>query len=100
MSSFMNLFFKSKDASAETAKDRVKAAVAGDRNERRHQYPYLADLKIDMLNTLVRYIPVTSEQIQWNFNQSNETAILSVNIPLPSKAPLRQGGHSHHAATR
>lgn len=99
MSSFMNLFFKSRDASAETAKDRLKATVSSDRKER-HQYPYLAELKIDMLNTLVRYIPVTSEQIQWNFNSSGETPTLSVNIPLPSKAPSRHGPQPRHAAPR
>lgn len=75
---FDKFFGSSKKSSAELAKDRLKIVLAHERNK--STYPFMDDLKKDILEVIKRYINV--KDINIKSENSQEVEMLEVEIML------------------
>ena len=75
-------------ASANLAKERLQIIVAHERTNR-NQPDYLPDLQRDIMEVISRYISINKDQVNVNFDRSNQDcSILELNISLPD-SPTR-----------
>ena len=83
MSSLLDKIFGQKKSSAETAKDRLKIVLAHERMS--SDYPFMDDLKEEILQVIKKYIKVKDINIKTEKNQSID--MLEVEVLLDEKAP-------------
>lgn len=79
---------KIKASTANVAKERLQIIVAHERTNR-NQPDYLPDLQRDIMDVISRYISVSRDQVNVNFDHTNDDcSILELNITLP-ESPTR-----------
>lgn len=83
MSSLLDKIFGQKKSSAETAKDRLKIVLAHERVS--SDYPFMDDLKEEILQVIKKYIKVKDINIKTEKNKSID--MLEVEVLLDEKAP-------------
>ena len=76
--SFFSLFNK-KEKSAGVAKDRLRIAISSDRNN--SAFPFMAEMKADIIAVISKYIQVQSVNI--TKNSEGEVDTLGIEIVIP-----------------
>ena len=72
-------YFRTKPkSSASIAKDRLQIIVA-----QRNQPDYLPQLQRDLIAVISKYIAIDQDAINVSIDQSDDVAILELDIPLP-----------------
>lgn len=80
--SLINILFGRKDASAQTARDRLQIIIAQERVK--SQAPdYLPTLQKELLEVLSKYVHVSLEDIRISQEKQNGVDVLELNITLP-----------------
>ncbi len=72
------------NTTASLAKERLQIIVAHERNDRKSP-DYLPQLKQDILNVIAKYVKVSEEQVSVEFDQSDDLAVLELNVTLPDQ---------------
>ncbi len=83
MSSLFDRIFGTSKGSADVAKDRLKIVLAHERVS--SNYPFMEDLKEEILQVIKKYIKVKDINIKTERNQSID--MLEVEVLLDEKAP-------------
>ena len=76
--SIMDYFRTKPQSSASIAKDRLQIIVA-----QRNQPDYLPQLQRDLIAVISKYIAIDQDAINVSIDQSDDVAILELDIPLP-----------------
>ncbi|MDO5687230.1 MAG: cell division topological specificity factor MinE [Neisseria sp.] len=80
--SIFELFFKKKQTSASTARDRLQIIIAQERVQA--QVPdYLPTLQRELLDVLSKYVKISPEDIRINHDKQDGMDVLELNITLP-----------------
>ena len=80
--SLINILFGRKDASAQTARDRLQIIIAQERVK--NQAPdYLPTLQKELLEVLSKYVHVSLDDIRISQEKQNGVDVLELNITLP-----------------
>jgi len=74
----MDYFRTKPQSSASIAKDRLQIIVA-----QRNQPDYLPQLQRDLIAVISKYIAIDQDAINVSIDQSDDVAILELDIPLP-----------------
>lgn len=83
--SLINILFGRKDASAQTARDRLQIIIAQERVK--SQAPdYLPTLQKELLEVLSKYVHVSLDDIRISQEKQNGVDVLELNITLPETA--------------
>ncbi|MCP2039979.1 cell division topological specificity factor [Neisseria sp. HSC-16F19] len=83
--SLINILFGRKDASAQTARDRLQIIIAQERVK--SQAPdYLPTLQKELLEVLSKYVHVSLDDIRISQEKQNGVDVLELNITLPEAA--------------
>lgn len=80
-------FFKKTSKSASTAKERLRIIVTHERIGREsassHQPAFMEAMKQDIIKVAQKYVQITAEDIEVNFEKEGDNDILSLSINLP-----------------
>lgn len=83
--SLLDLFKKQQQkdhSSASIAKERLQIIVAHERGSRTKP-DYLPQMQKDILAVVRRYVQIGEQDVQINFDHSNDFSILELNVTLP-----------------
>jgi len=77
-------YFRSKNqpASASVAKERLQILVAHERTKR-SQPDYMEKMQREILSVIRKYVSVGQEDVQINFENTDDCSILELNVTLP-----------------
>jgi cell division topological specificity factor len=79
-------YFRTKPAprSASLAKERLQIIVAHERNKRNLSQPdFLPQMQQEIIAVIRKYIPIDSNQVTVNLENSDNCSVLELNITLP-----------------
>lgn len=76
------------EASADTAKERLRVVLAHERRQR-SQPDYLPRLRREILDVIGRYVPIDDNSIQVHYENAGTVSRLELNIELPGAAVPR-----------
>jgi cell division topological specificity factor len=79
-------YFRTKPAprSASLAKERLQIIVAHERNKRNLSQPdFLPQMQQEIIAVILKYIPIDSNQVTVNLENSDNCSVLELNITLP-----------------
>ncbi|WP_114417069.1 cell division topological specificity factor MinE [Marinospirillum perlucidum] len=77
-------FQRGAPASASAAKERLKILLAHERSFR-SQPEFLPRMQQDLVDVVRRYISVSSDQVQVDFNQHDMISVLEINVTFPEE---------------
>ena len=80
--SLLDYFRTGKSNNASLAKERLQIIVAHERSSRSSP-DYLPQLKQDILAVIAKYVNVSEDQVTVEFDNSDEIAVLELNVTLP-----------------
>lgn len=79
----LDYFRSPKKATASVAKERLQIIVAHERSQRGTP-DYLPQLKQDILDVIRKYVSISSDQVQVQFEQNeDDLSVLELNVTLP-----------------
>ncbi|NRA55736.1 MAG: cell division topological specificity factor MinE [Gammaproteobacteria bacterium] len=78
----LDYFRSPKNNTASLAKERLQIIVAHERNGRASP-DYLPMLKQDILAVIAKYVNISEDQVSVEFDNSDELAVLELNVTLP-----------------
>lgn len=81
---FIDYFRSNKKNTASLAKERLQIIVAHERQNRLSP-DYLPQLKKDILEVIAKYVQVSEDKVTVEFDQSDELAVLELNVTLPDQ---------------
>lgn len=81
--SFMD-YFRRKETTASTAKERLQIIVAHQRKQR-HAPDWLPSLQADVLAAIRKYVEVDENAIDFQMEQGDGCEVLELNVTLPDK---------------
>ncbi|MGR5347575.1 cell division topological specificity factor MinE [Vibrio mediterranei] len=85
MTGIISFLSRKKNDSANAARERLQIIVAERRNG--SQASYIPQLKRDIMEVLSKYVSVSEDMVDVNFEQSDaEVNILELNVKLPDQA--------------
>ncbi|MGB1298069.1 MAG: cell division topological specificity factor MinE [Psychrobium sp.] len=80
----LDYFRSNKKTTASLAKERLQIIVAHERNDRKSP-DYLPQLKRDILEVISRYVQISEDKVSVEVDQSDDLAVLELNVTLPDK---------------
>lgn len=78
-------FRQAKKDSAKIAKERLQIVIAHERFDR-HGPDYLPQLRRDIMVVIRKYVPITDEHVNVQFERGADYDVLELNIALPERA--------------
>ncbi len=81
---FLNYFKRSKPSTAKIAKERLQIVIAHERIDRSGP-DYLPSLRRDILDVIRKYVTVSEEQVNVQFEKGADYDVLELNIALPER---------------
>lgn len=81
-------YFRRKEATASTAKDRLQIIVAHQRQQR-NAPDWLPSLQADVLAAIRKYVAVDDDAIDFQIDQGDGCEVLELNVTLPDKVTGR-----------
>ncbi len=86
MSWLTEFFFKKKEEqnSAQSVKDRLQVVLIHDRQNLEGP-DFLPQLKLDIINSIKKYIPISDDQVKVNVSSRDETSMMEVSVSLDPK---------------
>jgi len=78
----LDYFRTQKKNTASLAKERLQIIVAHERKNRLSP-DYLPQLKQDILAVIAKYVQVSEDKVTVEFDQTDELAVLELNVTLP-----------------
>jgi cell division topological specificity factor len=70
--------------SAKQAKERLQIVIAHERLDRNGP-DYLPQLRRDILDVIRKYVPVTEDKVQVQFEHGSDYDVLELNVTLPDR---------------
>jgi len=86
----MNWFkklFNNKPTSASIAKERLQVIVAHQRTKQ-HEPEFLSKLQQEITQVLAKYIKIDKDQVQVDYQQQGDKAVLELNVMIPEQPTL------------
>lgn len=80
----LKYFRSSKSGSAKLAKERLQIVIAHERLDRSGP-DYLPSLRRDILEVIRKYVPISEEQVNVQFEKGTDYDVLELNITLPDR---------------
>lgn len=77
-------FKKNKPASAQLAKERLQIVIAHERLDRNGP-DYLPQLRRDIMEVIRKYVPITEDHVNVQFEKGADYDVLELNIALPDR---------------
>lgn len=77
-------FRQEKRGTAKLAKERLQIVIAHERIDRNGP-EYLPQLRRDILNVIRKYVPISDEQVNVQFEKGADYDVLELNIALPER---------------
>ena len=77
-------FRRPPSGSAKQAKERLQIVIAHERLDRNGP-DYLPQLRRDILDVIRKYVPVTDDKVQVQFEHGTDYDILELNVTLPDR---------------
>lgn len=77
-------FKKSKPHSAQLAKERLQIVIAHERIDRNGP-DYLPQLRRDILEVIRKYVPISEDHVNVQFEKGSDYDVLELNIALPDR---------------
>ena len=81
-------YFRAKQApkSASVAKERLQIIVAHERSKRNLTQPdFLPQMQQEIVNVIRKYIPIETDDVTVNLDNSENCSVLELNITLPDR---------------
>lgn len=78
-------YFRRKEPTASTAKDRLQIIVAHQRQQR-NAPDWLPSLQADVLAAIRKYVAIDDDAIDFQIDQGDGCEVLELNVTLPDKA--------------
>ena len=76
-------YFQRPQKSASVAKERLQIIIAHERGER-DKPDYLIRLQKDLLDVIVKYVPVNRDDVKIDLDRQDGCSILELNVTLPN----------------
>jgi cell division topological specificity factor len=82
----MSLFtyLKRRRNTASVAKERLQIIISHERSQR-NTPDYLPQMKEEILSVIAKYIPITREKVNVNFERLGDNSILELNVTIPEE---------------
>lgn len=81
---WFDYFRQGKQSSAQLAKERLQIVIAHERIDRNGP-DYLPQLRRDIMDVIRKYVPITEEQVNVQFEKGADYDVLELNIALPDR---------------
>lgn len=81
---WFDYFKQNKQSSAQIAKERLQIVIAHERLDRRGP-DYLPQLRRDIMDVIRRYVSVTDDHVNVQFEKGSDYDVLELNIALPDR---------------
>ncbi len=81
---WFDYFRQGKPKSAQLAKERLQIVIAHERLDRNGP-DYLPQLRRDIMDVIRKYVPITEEQVNVQFEKGADYDVLELNIALPDR---------------
>lgn len=81
---WFDYFRQGKPNSAQLAKERLQIVIAHERLDRNGP-EYLPQLRRDIMEVIRKYVPITEEQVNVQFEKGADYDVLELNIALPDR---------------
>ncbi len=81
---WFDYFKQNKQSSAQIAKERLQIVIAHERLDRRGP-DYLPQLRRDIMDVIRRYVAVTDDHVNVQFEKGSDYDVLELNIALPDR---------------
>ncbi|MDD5392886.1 MAG: cell division topological specificity factor MinE [Thiothrix sp.] len=81
---WFDYFKQSKPNSAKVAKERLQIVIAHERLDRNGP-EYLPQLRRDIMEVIRKYVAITDEQVNVQFEKGADYDVLELNIALPER---------------
>src|SRR3990167_6334186 len=69
---------------AKVAKERLQIIIAHERVQRGDKPDYLAALQRDLIDVIVKYVPINKEDVKIQLDRQEGCSILELNVTLPN----------------
>ena len=80
----LDYFTKKKPNTAQLAKERLQIVIAHERLDRGGP-DYLPQMRRDIMNVIRKYVQISDEQVNVQFEKGSDCDILELNIALPER---------------
>lgn len=77
-------FKKHKPSTAQIAKERLQIVIAHERIDRNGP-DYLPQLRRDLMAVIRKYVPITEDRVNVQFEKGSDFDVLELNIALPER---------------
>jgi cell division topological specificity factor len=81
---WFNYFKQAKPTSAKVAKERLQIVIAHERIDRNGP-EYLPQLRRDIMEVIRKYVQITDDQVNVQFEKGADFDVLELNIALPER---------------
>lgn len=81
---WFDYFRQGEQSSAQLAKERLQIVIAHERLDRNGP-DYLPQLRRDIMDVIRKYVPITEEQVNVQFEKGADYDVLELNIALPDR---------------
>lgn len=75
-------YIRRRTSTASVAKERLQIIISHERAQR-HTPDYLPKLQEEILAVIAKYIPITKDKVNVNFERNGDNAVLELNVTMP-----------------
>ncbi len=83
-------YFQRPKKTAKVAKERLQIIIAHERVQRGDKPDYLAALQRDLIDVIVKYVPINKEDVKIELDRQEGCSILELNVTLPNFAERKK----------